>query len=276
MIRGISIFDSNGEEKFSRHYAKSTLDRENMFRILFKMKNDFFNRIEHINIAKYKITVSSLENFTLFTLSDRCNVDEEIEGFVKGVIALINKYELEQIAADRKVARSFEDEVDKLVESVSVKITLIGSGGVGKTTIVKLLEESAIPIEYKPTMFADIKPLNIKIGPFAIALFAAAGQKAYRGTWDLVMQATDVVVVVTDSTEGNIDETRNEILPYAYSIAPYARYFAVANKQDLANALPASEVEARLGIPAYPSVAINPAYKDEILEIFSEILIKMP
>ena len=61
--------------------------------------------------------------------------------------------------------------------------------------------------------------------------------------------------------------------PIVRETAKYARIVAIANKQDLAMALPAYRVEQILGLKTFGCVAIDPAYRDSLLNMIKEILL---
>jgi len=170
----------------------------------------------------------------------------------------------------------FLDELEKLIGKIPVKITFVGSGGVGKTTMVRLLARGIITEEYTPTIFADVEHIDVLIPPFTISLFTVAGQERYRKTWDIVSEATDIVVLVLDSTKSNLKETREVIYPRIRQLAPYARYVAIANKQDLPEALPPAIIEEEIGLPTYGMIAIREDARERLSMIIKQIITTIP
>ena len=162
----------------------------------------------------------------------------------------------------------------KTIQRLPVKIGLIGFGGVGKTTTLKLIRQEEVPLEYVPTIFGDRKPLAVPIGPYRVIVFDFAGQKRFMSAWDILIRGSEVIFVMTDSTPANVEATKQEILPLVYSKAPYAKKYAIANKQDLPGALPPSEVGRRLGLKAFGMVAIDPSYREKMLNIIREAVLE--
>ena len=189
----------------------------------------------------------------------------------------IKKYEpksLSDIAGNKEVIEILKKFAEKKIRPPN--LLLYGPPGSGKTTIVKLLAEGKIIMRYVPTIFADTRELKGKLGPFYITLFSTAGQVQFRRSWDIVTKATDIVVIVLDSTPANLRETKEVILPLILELLPYSRYVAIANKQDLPGALPPRVIEEELGIPTYGLVAIREDSRERMIEILTRIITQTP
>ena len=278
MIRAIQIYDFNDNLVYDNNFARYTLNLPVIMRITLEEKERLVSNIDHTPIGLYKLSILMEPEYTIGVLSDRSNKDDEIDSFlialnreIKNILGNgdISKFEDEYV--DR-----FDERLEDLIKQVPVKITFSGSGGVGKTTMVTLLAKQDIIKDYNPTLMADVEHLDFNLGIFSITLFTVAGQRDYRRTWDVVTEATDIVVLVLDSTEANLRETKEEILPVMRRYAPFARYVAIANKQDIEGALPPAEIEEEIGLPTFGMVATRPDAYQKILGILQDIITTVP
>lgn len=162
--------------------------------------------------------------------------------------------------------QGFAKELDNVIVTM-LKICLLGQGGVGKSTMLKLLTADSIPGEYYPTIAVDIETLQgVRFGPYELAVWDFAGQDRFRSLWNYYLRNADAVLLVTDSTLKNVLETR-DILEIVRKNAPSSIAWAVANKQDLPGALAPKLVQRILGVQAYGLVAIDPRYREVLYKI---------
>ncbi len=282
MIRGIAIFDAYGrriwpEEGFLS-FAAYDINLDILSKMVLEIREHLPKRFEHIEIGRYRASFLLNPEYIIVTLNDRVNEIPEIETYMtefeKAFLEMTGE-EIQKIQNPddgRKLQKIAED----LLKYVPVKICYVGGGGVGKTTIVKLLAEGRIITRYVPTIFADVRELEGRLGPFHITLFTVAGQPQYRKSWDVVSKATDIVMIVLDSTPANLRETKEVILPLIFEMLPYSRYVAIANKQDLPGALPPRVIEEELGLPTYGLVAIREDSRDRMIDILTRVITRTP
>ena len=279
MIRAIQIYDINNNLVYDNNFARYAINLPVVMSVILDIKNTLVKEIEHFELGLYKISMLIEPDYTISVLSDRMNKDEEIESFLRSVnkkLLEISDGRIEEALEDQAKRDEFDEELENEIRKIPVKITFAGSGGVGKTTIVNLVAKNKKIVDYVPTLMADVEQLDFNLGVFSVSLFTVAGQKDYRSTWDIVTEATDIVVLVTDSTEGNLRETKETILPALRRYAPYSRYVAIANKQDLPTAIPPAEIEEELGIPTFGLIAIREDAKHKILGILQDIITTVP
>jgi len=280
MIRAVAIYDALDNQIFYTDFAQYALNLSFITNSLFEMKELISKQLEDITISRYRVSALFEPDYTIVVLADRTNRKEELEEFTLNLNILVKKIFGEDISSesfqDEEKVDKFSDELEKLVGKIPVKITFVGSGGVGKTTMVRLLARGIITSEYTPTIFADVEHIDVLIPPFTISLFTVAGQERYRKTWDIVSEATDIVVLVLDSTKSNLKETREVIYPKIRQLAPYARYVAIANKQDLPEALPPAIIEEEIGLPTYGMIAIREDARERLSTIIKQILTTIP
>lgn len=274
MIRQIYIYGDSRNPIFSRKYAEvKEIDIDELLKFIVPIAQNLNEgSIEHTNITRYKISYMKLGRFTNIFVSDRTSekqrIEEAIVNFSRHLetLNLNTPPTLEEIKILEKISK-------EVVSLIPVKICLVGFGGVGKTTILKLLRYEEIPLRYEPTIFGERAMLVIPVGPYKAVLFTVGGQERFMPIWDILIRGSDVIFVVTDSTPENVEKTKTHVLPIVRETARYARIVAIANKQDLAMALPAYRVEQILGLKTFGCVAIDPTHREPLLNLIKEVLL---
>ncbi len=143
------------------------------------------------------------------------------------------------------------------------KLCIVGEAGVGKTTLVKLLTEKQMNEFRKPTVGVAVE--RVEVGNDALALWDLAGQKRFQFMWEEFMRGSKLTVVVTDSSERNVEETKRIV--ERLQAREGTKLIAIANKQDLANRMSPEEIQQRLGIPTFGMVAVQRENEDMLKEI---------
>ena len=158
-----------------------------------------------------------------------------------------------------------------------VKITLIGSPAVGKTTMLKLLSKHTIDRFYVPTHGFDLK--TVKFGDFHLRVWDLAGQSNYLKTYskDLLL-GSDIIFIITDSTPRNVLISR-ELINYAgHFVGKECPIIAIANKQDLVRRdgrMETKRVEDVLHVKTYGLTAIDPSEREKLINIIKNELNKV-
>jgi small GTP-binding protein len=166
-------------------------------------------------------------------------------------------------------------EIDKLV-----KISIIGSPAVGKTTMLKLLSKETIDRVYLPTHGFDLK--TIRFNNYHLKVWDLAGQTNYLKMYlKDYLTGSDLLIIVTDSTPRNVLASR-ELINYAsHFIEKDCPIIAIANKQDLCKSegrLHVDRVENILHVKTYGLTAIDSSERFKLIQIIedelNEVLIK--
>ena len=91
------------------------------------------------------------------------------------------------------------------------------------------------------------------------------GQERYRFMWQDFLRGAGLAVVVCDSTEDNVEKTKEICNKFSHYLN--SKTIAIANKQDLPGALTAKQVQKKLGIRTYGMSAIRLDLKDRMRSI---------
>ncbi|KAJ8266006.1 hypothetical protein GJAV_G00124830 [Gymnothorax javanicus] len=131
-----------------------------------------------------------------------------------------------------------------------LRIVLLGLDNAGKTTLLKRLASEDVSM-ITPTQGFNIK--SVTSYGMKLNVWDIGGQRKIRSFWKKYLENTDLLIYVIDSTDKKrfeetglelselIDEENMKDVPM----------LIFANKQDLATALPASEIAEGLNLHTY-------------------------
>ncbi|MHA2026158.1 MAG: ADP-ribosylation factor-like protein [Candidatus Thorarchaeota archaeon] len=170
---------------------------------------------------------------------------------------------------DNYVKANYEQIIARFIQSQFV-IALIGNMGVGKTSLLHLLMGRPPPETHVPTIALNCEVIeDIKFANYEIVVFDFAGREAAGDLWDFSF--TDMIFLITDSTLKNIVSSKS-IITEILADFPEMPIIVFANKQDTPNSLDPSAISKVMGSSSHAMVAIDLAYRDDLLRILVDVL----
>ncbi|MHA1654253.1 MAG: ADP-ribosylation factor-like protein [Candidatus Thorarchaeota archaeon] len=155
------------------------------------------------------------------------------------------------------------------------KVSFVGAGGVGKSTLLRLLfGKEPAPGGYVPTINVAVDASEtIQFGTFLVTIWDFAGQAVFHDLWGFYFQGTDVIFLITDSSFRNVMQTKT-LLRNIRKEAPAVPLFIIANKQDLPESMRADKIQRLLGAPTFPMVATDKSRREEFIRFMLEVAAK--
>jgi len=155
------------------------------------------------------------------------------------------------------------------------KVSFVGSGGVGKSTLLRLLfGKEPAPGGYVPTINVAVDSSEtIQFGTFLVTVWDFAGQAVFQDLWQFYFQGTDVIFLITDSSFRNVMQTKT-LLRNIRKEAPAVPLFIIANKQDLPESMKAEKIQRLLGAPTFAMVGVDKTRRDEFIRLMLEVSAK--
>ncbi|MEX2723625.1 MAG: ADP-ribosylation factor-like protein [Candidatus Freyarchaeota archaeon] len=289
MIYGLFIFDRAGKNLFQRFYGKINLNQELLTHfvkefIVFVQNFDQSDRVECLNLENMKLVYSIIKD----TISAIAADQKEEEMYLTDKLIKIHEQftkiynppkevkEHELMKSTPKIEentlKNFEKTIDEILFPF-LKIAILGSSGVGKTSVMKLILGEKPDSAYNPTVGIDIKEFDLDIKNMKLIFWDFSGQPHFRKLWQPFLEGTDIVILVTDSQTANLAETR-AILQLVRTEKPDANILLIANKQDLPDANPPEKIEKYMGIRTYGIVAIDTKYREKVVKTLKEIVME--
>ncbi len=182
-------------------------------------------------------------------------------------------YEFRRVIRHEAEYTDFIKRFDDYV-TTTMKISIIGYEGTGKTDIVTLLNGGVPPTTYVPTRAIDIQKIEgARIGSLEISTWDFSGQDRYRNLWELYFRGSRVIIIVTDSTLENVLNSK-DITDLIHRKKIAASLLVIANKQEYPRALPPNLIEKILNAKTIGKTESSLKIYDPALalEILSEAL----
>ncbi len=276
MIHNVFILTKTGRRVFHRQYWSIDITNEIIQEFLITLtalQTEIGPSVDlPIHVSQVKFLYSAIgEKLILVFAVDSSDDEASIRELINRTQQLLlGKYqhEVESYLSSphQNAFQGFASELDDVIVTM-LKICLLGQGGVGKSTMLKLLTGAVIDGIYVPTVAVDVEKLQgVRFGPYELVVWDFAGQERFRSLWGYYLRNADAVLLVTDSTLRNVLATR-DILEMVRKNASSAIVWAIANKQDLPGALSAKLVQRILGVQTYGLVAIDPRYREVLFKV---------
>ena len=289
VIQYINILTKDGKSLLFRNYGSSDVDRD----LLAGFLSAFTGFMKEISQSDIKSTATDEFKY-YYTIIDTiiivvCTDLEDDDAVVNSKITTIRVKFIDKFGellssgrwtGNRAIFTSFLKEIDDTILG-QIKISIIGVGGVGKTTLLHLICGKEIDLEYIPTINVDITPFNgeeLDV-PRSIVLWDFAGQSNFESLWKSLLESTDIALIVLDSSFENVNKSKDIIRKILDKHYRDVLVIGIANKQDMPGRLTPefcekilSQAEREPPIKVHGMIAINPVYREKILAILREAI----
>jgi CO dehydrogenase nickel-insertion accessory protein CooC1 len=143
-------------------------------------------------------------------------------------------------------------------------VAILGNKGVGKNTILGLLEEVEDDRLIRMLTTVELKSDDKRV----VVVFFKAATLAFTGD---TLQRCKLIIIVTDSTAKDVDKIASRI-PSLQKSYPEAMIMIIANKQDKYNVVSPEKIKDRLGVPVHGMSATVLSSRDNLVRFILRYL----
>ncbi len=286
MIEYVNILTVEGKSLVFREYGDAEIDQD----LLAGFLSAFSGFMKELSRSEIKSTATESNQY-FYTICQNiivviCTGLNDVPEEIKEKVDLLSRKFVETYAhvltpswnGERTVFSDFAKIIDDTILG-PIKVSIIGYGGVGKTSLLKLICGKEVNLEYIPTITADIANYNSFLEPKnatrSVVFWDFAGQLQFSALWQSLLKGTKLALLVTDSTYQNVTESRKIITDLVKRYYENVPVIAIANKQDLPNRLSPELVEKLLAIPTVGMICINKDYRAKIHEVLRKEIYKI-
>lgn len=151
-----------------------------------------------------------------------------------------------------------------------ISIAFIGDPRVGKTTIIKLLDEK---IEGRGTTY-QLSTEDIMYTIWELQTVSSEPEKLSIFSTSFLEQSSPYnrfVIIVSDSTQEDVSKITYS-LKFLRQTFPNTRLAIIANKQDLENRMPAKQIERMNNVPTLELSAMDQTNRNRLLSFISYLI----
>lgn len=155
-------------------------------------------------------------------------------------------------------------------EEKQIALALIGEPRVGKTTIVKLLDDEA---KSRGTTY-QIKTEDISYTVWELQTSSSEPQRLEVFATSFLKNSPPFnrfVVIVSDSSKEDVNKIKYSV-NFLRQVFPNTRLVVIANKQDLEDRFSSRRIEKMTKLPTLELSAIDQSHRDRLLNFISYLI----